>query len=544
MKVPKSLLVYLFSFFILLTWAELFLTSCASRASPTGGPADTTAPALDTSFPPNYSLFFDAKEIELVFDEYISLKSAQQQIMVSPPLKHKLDIQPTKRGVIIGIEDTLLENTTYTVSFGNSITDFTAGNANEKFKYVFSTGSFIDSLAVAGSISNSITNEAEKEMMVALYDINTLERNDSIAYHTLPTYYSYTDELGNFELQNLKDSKFLLVAFKDADGDFYLNKARDLTAYTLDTIEPVSSPTIKLVSFKGVPSYRFYSARHKGKGKIQFAFSRPVPDIKIRRLEQNLSAKKKPFEYLDFAPEKDTLIYWFEDDGLDSIKFHVSGYPGINDTSKVIIREFDPEALELSTGVTQVGLNDTVEVKVNLPIARYYAQKVTAFGANDTSDVFIGQKPEHIKSLFIHPTKNIGSYSLYFPDSTVRDLFDSYNDSTLFKVTNLGKDDLGNLDFNISGDSLVQYVLKLRNARGEIVAEELFIGTTTLKLRNYPPGQFQAEMIIDRNQDGEWTTGDYLEGTQPERIVRYPEEIEIRANWDLEFDWIIKPPKP
>ena len=44
--------------------------------------------------------------------------------------------------------DSLLENTTYSFNFGESIEDNNEGNKLSDFRYVFSTGKFIDSLYI------------------------------------------------------------------------------------------------------------------------------------------------------------------------------------------------------------------------------------------------------------------------------------------------------------------------------------------------------------------------------------------------------------
>ena len=53
---------------LFLVAASLFQTSCATRASPDGGPRDTLAPVLDTAFPANGTVYFRSKKIELRFN--------------------------------------------------------------------------------------------------------------------------------------------------------------------------------------------------------------------------------------------------------------------------------------------------------------------------------------------------------------------------------------------------------------------------------------------------------------------------------------------
>jgi hypothetical protein len=46
-------------------------------------------------------------------------------------------------------------------------------------------------------------------------------------------------------------------------------------------------------------------------------------------------------------------------------------------------------------------------------------------------------------------------------------------------------------------------------------------------------------IIIDRNRNGVWDTGDYDKGLQPEEVYYYPGELVVRARWDIEQDWYI-----
>ena len=151
------------SIFILLA---LTVISCAKRGSITGGLKDTIAPVLRASFPKNLSVNFKGKEINLTFDEYVKLKNVNKQLIVSPPLKYNPEVSPLNATKIINIKikDTLQENTTYSFNFGQSIEDNNEGNPLESFKYVFSTGSYVDSLEVHGIVKDAYQKEFEKEI--------------------------------------------------------------------------------------------------------------------------------------------------------------------------------------------------------------------------------------------------------------------------------------------------------------------------------------------------------------------------------------------
>lgn len=76
----------------------------------------------------------------MYFDELVKLEDIQNQLIVSPPLKYQPDITPqggANKYVEFKFKDTLRENTTYTVNFGQSIQDNNEGNPSTFLTYVF-----------------------------------------------------------------------------------------------------------------------------------------------------------------------------------------------------------------------------------------------------------------------------------------------------------------------------------------------------------------------------------------------------------------------
>src|SRR5689334_22228117 len=118
----------------------LLASSCAIQVAPTGGAKDTIPPVVNKFDPENYSTNFHGQDIRIVFDEYMQLKDLSSQLIVSPPLKYSPDAVLKKKTLEIHLEDTLHPNTTYTMNFGNAISDLREGNALDNFQYVFSTG--------------------------------------------------------------------------------------------------------------------------------------------------------------------------------------------------------------------------------------------------------------------------------------------------------------------------------------------------------------------------------------------------------------------
>ena len=98
-------------------------------------------------------------------------------------------------------------------------------------------------------------------------------------------------------------------------------------------------------------------------------------------------------------------------------------------------------------------------------------------------------------------------------------------------------EDYGNLIFSIPAvrdsafvellDGSEKVVLKapVRNNRAELI--------------NLLPGQYYARLVIDRNGNGEYDTGNYDLRIQPEDTYYYPGSINLKKNWDIEQTWDI-----
>ena len=73
-----------------------------------------------------------------------------------------------------------------------------------------------------------------------------------------------------------------------------------------------------------------------------------------------------------------------------------------------------------------------------------------------------------------------------------------------------------------------------------MVFETTVVGKKTIEVPFLEPDGYILRVIIDDNKNGVWDTGNYLEQIQPERVLYYPEVIELRANWEIETIWDLK----
>ena len=101
----------------------LFLFSCARQSSPTGGPKDTIPPVLIRAIPSNEAINFKSKEIELMFSEDVILNSPKEQLIVTPNIGKEYKITNRRNIIRLEFAEPLLDSTTYTFSFRETVQD-------------------------------------------------------------------------------------------------------------------------------------------------------------------------------------------------------------------------------------------------------------------------------------------------------------------------------------------------------------------------------------------------------------------------------------
>lgn len=188
---------------------------CANKIPPMGGPRDTLPPVLLNVFPEDSSLNFKSEKIVFNFDEFVQLDNISRNLIVSPTLPNNPIVVHRLRTVTVTINDTLLQpNTTYTFDFGKALKDNNEGNLYENFKYIFSTGTYLDSLQFSGNVINAETGMPDSTLMALLFT----QPEDSAIINNRPAYKSRLDRDGRFHFQNLPPGVFYLYAVKDESG--------------------------------------------------------------------------------------------------------------------------------------------------------------------------------------------------------------------------------------------------------------------------------------------------------------------------------------
>ncbi|MES2430078.1 MAG: Ig-like domain-containing domain [Bacteroidota bacterium] len=228
-----TLNIFHFSLFIFHFFAIIVLaTGCAQIGAPTGGAKDSIPPVLIKATPENGSINISNNKITLTFDEYIDVRDAQTNVLVSPYPKANPIIDYRLKTVTIRLKDTLLPNTTYSIDFGNAIRDNNEGNPFKNFTYVFSTGSTIDSLQLTGKVILAENGKIDTTMTAMLYKIG----DDSMVQKRKPDYIARLNNEGEFVFKNLAAGSYNVYALKDGDGGKTYNSPIESFAFLNEPI--------------------------------------------------------------------------------------------------------------------------------------------------------------------------------------------------------------------------------------------------------------------------------------------------------------------
>ena len=221
------------------------IASCAKVSSPSGGPRDKTPPEIVGSKPVNGATFYNSKKFEVTFNEYVTLDNINEKLIVSPPLKNRPLVSLRGKSIVVEYEDDLSNNTTYTFNFQDAVKDLNEGNVYDNFRFVFSTGPVVDSLAVTGNLFNAYVLDIPENALVMLY--SNLE--DSAFRKNIPDYLSKADKNGYFRIDNLREGTYMLYGLKETDNSKNFNMLEEEIAFLDEpiTITPEKSylPVIK-----------------------------------------------------------------------------------------------------------------------------------------------------------------------------------------------------------------------------------------------------------------------------------------------------------
>ncbi len=512
--------------------------SCAQRGMPEGGPKDEDAPVIVSANPDFGNTNFKAKKIKINFNEYIKLKDLNKNLIISPPMQYKPIIYPqgaASKFINIKIIDTLKENTTYTISFGNSIVDNNEGNQIKSFQYIFSTGSHIDSLVVKGSVEDAFEHETPEDISIFMYEMNEAF-TDSIIYKEKPNYIGIVDSNNNFSIQNVKEGRFLIIAIQDANNNYLFDPTVDKIGFIDNPIETPTDSIYKIKIFKETIDFKPLRIAEIAKGYLNISYQGKKPENLKLELMNKVSEDFKSYQYFD--RKKDTIHYWFKPFEQDSLTFKISNNSQILDTLTYKPKSKDTTqfVFKLTNGGI-LALRDSLIFSSTIPISKFDKSKITLIDQDSNHVKFKPLLSEDQMSLKIRVKRRYNQkYNIELLPGAIETFYNIENDSINKSFSTKSPEDYGTINLIVKNktQNSPNLILELLNKDYQIVDKTIISpDEDEYPFKNLPADKYIFRVIFDTNNNKYWDSGNYLNHIFPERVIYYHEFIELRSNWEI-----------
>ena len=578
----------------------ILIPSCASIGNPSGGPRDEDPPRFLGSNPGQGSVNFSGNKAVLQFDEIVNIKDAFTNVVLSPPAATVPRVSSLGSRVTIEFQDTLLPNTTYTVDFGNAITDNNEGNILENFMYTFSTGETLDTLMISGMVLGAEDLEPQQGMLVGLHTNLADSAFRTLRFDRL----AKTDEYGRFAIGGLAPGEYRIYALTDPDNDLkYSSPEEDLAFYDFvisptseritvtDTIYDTRTGAIDSITSRERTRYlpnnillRSFNSGYKP----QYIATYERPDTTRVNLIFNSQAAEFPqislieagggsrpveeWSIVEKSATNDTISLWLTDPGLiasDTLRLAVGYLRGNTPGS---LEEHSDTLRILLKGKRQVKTEEKKKTRKNeAEVPEIPAMQIKALGAGDIERPLIIEMEAPLEALdpsmmrlevkvdtlwqkmalpeLVKDSLNPRLYTLDVPwdygmqykftvdSAAVRNIFGLVNKEFSTDVTMKNQKEFSSLTVNVSGyNDTLPAFIDLLDTGGRI-KKSMALNGNRVTFNNLLPGKYYLRLVVDRNGNGKYTPGDYDAGLQPDYTYYYPKTVNLKQNWSQELSW-------
>ena len=568
----------------------LILTySCASIGNPNGGPYDESPPKYVTSIPLPNQTNYKGQKIEILFDELIQLDKPSENVIVTPPQRELPIIRSAGKKISVELKDTLLENTTYTIDFTNSVADNNEKNIFENFSFAFSTGESIDTLEIAGTLLNAENLEPMAGITIGLHS----NLADS-AFRTVPFLRTTrTNDRGQFTIRNVAEGTYRIYALNDLNRDYLFDQPGEDIAFLDSLVVPsfefatrqdtiwkdsLTVDSIVTVNYTHFLPDDIELRLFKEKFERQYLLKPERPSENLFTLRFNSALDTFPIPTpipMNFVPEQEdwffvqeteggkAVNYWLKDSSVwkrdtllvqitypksdslnvlrpqvDTVQFLMRHRPS---TKKKKKKDDEPEPIDFLgmqvDAPSSMDLFDTVSVVFSEPVLeldkKYFSlqQKVDTLWQPVEFDFF----PDSLNSLgfFINrPWKYGEEYLLEVDSAVIYSIYGKWNDKLQNEFKIKKKEEYGDLYVSIQGVDTTAFV-ELLNGSDQPV-RKVPVKNGGALFMNLKPDKYYIRLTIDLNGNGVWDTGNYAEKRQPEMVYYLPKQFDIKANWQIE----------
>ncbi|BDD07573.1 hypothetical protein FUAX_00050 [Fulvitalea axinellae] len=531
-------------------WAGLISSSgCASQRALTGGPKDTIPPMIESSTPPNLSTNFNGKKVRIQFDEYVQLKNAKKDLIITPSSENEYDIKlKGGRTFEITFDQPLDSNTTYTLNFQEVVQDVTEKNVLAENVFTFSTGPELDSMFLHGKVKDLLTNQPEEGAVVALY------RSDDTLniFNSKPLYFTKTDKEGIYTLAHIREGKYMLYTYQDKNQNLIFDPKKEKAGFHDGIIELNHEFDSLKLSIVDVNMDSLYTTKSLISGTyFVTSFNKPIKsyrtefDVQEIFLPNNLLEDNKTIRFYNTRnmTEEDSLRVKVT--AMDSVHNEITyeTFVKFRETkrkkAKLEQKSGEQSRRYISNDFSNWYWFSKPIEKVNYDSAYFFYDSLNVLPI--TEEDFTWNDTRNIVSL----RKNLELDTIIHPDTVEAPIFKTVKlnlkEGTFVSIeqdsaTAIDKsysfaqsENVGSILGKIITDEK-SYILQLLDDRYNLIDER--INPKDYAFLNVDPGKYYLRILVDKDGSGEWDPGNIMEVIPPEPVYFYPGLIVIRANWE------------
>ena len=331
----------------------------------------------------------------------------------------------------------------------------------------------------------------------------------------------------------MREGKYLLLGLQEETNDYTFNPAQDRIGFLQDYINIPTDSTYDVKIFKEELEYEISRPKHEGKNKILIGYQGNIDSLKLTT-NTNLPADFESTIIKDL--EKDTLYYWFKPaidlEKEDTLQFISKNKTQI-DTLDTRLRDLFADSLKIKsvTGSTLI-LRDTMRLTSSTPIVSLDNEKIRIMSRDS---VFITPTvqidTEYNTAGIIFDKEEAQTYKVDIFPEAFRDYFGQTNDTLNYVVRTQEDSDYGTLTLNLVNAKNFPLIVQVVDTKFKVVAESYLTELGPVYFDYILPSFYYVRIIEDSNSNKIWDTGNFMKRIQPENVIYFPEQIEIRANW-------------
>ena len=237
-----------------------------------------------------------------------------------------------------------------------------------------------------------------------------------------------------------------------------------------------------------------------------------------------------------------SLNYWFSPSfELDSLNFTME-YQQKIDSFKVRLRKkVKVDSLAFKAGSSSLALDENYIITTTVPITKIDESKIEILDKDSIVVPFKSNIDKLTSAInLIFNKKESEKYAIKIYPKAFTDFFEATNDTLSYRASTKALSAYGNIKITIKNAPKTPLIVQLVTNKGEVKYEKSGKEVYVFDFLNVKPSTYNLRVVFDDNNNKKYDTGIYLKKLQPERIAYHPEEIEIRANWDVDEQFTLK----